>query len=93
MIRVHLNLTETANPAMGIGQYARNIAEGLWRLGRYEIDAVAHRVDVCGLPFKVRRGFFPRRYFFDRQKWHRWCPLSYNAMVGDFRSDVFAAQK
>lgn len=88
MKRLHLSLQEAAYPQAGGGQYAWQIATGLWRLGRYKIDAVAHRVDVNGLPFKVRRGFFPRRYFYGSLPWHKWCPLSYNAMVGDFRSDI-----
>lgn len=88
MRRIHLNLHEAANAYMGIGQYEHNIAEALWRTGRYFIDAVAHRVNVTTLPFKVRRVFFPKRYFFDWQKWHRICPLSYNTLAGDFRSDV-----
>lgn len=86
--RIHLNLSEAANAYMGIGQFERNIATALWRLDRYSIDAVAHRVNVSMLPFEVRRGFFPKHFFFDWKKWHRFCPLTYNTMVGDFRSDV-----
>ena len=41
-----------------------------------------------GLPFLVRRGFFPRRFFFGSRQWHKWCPFSYNTLVGDFWSDV-----
>ena len=48
MKRIHLNLTEAGNAYMGIGQYERNMAEALWRTGRYSIDAVAHRVSVGG---------------------------------------------
>ncbi len=88
MKRLHLNLQEAAYPQAGFGQFEWHIATGLWRLGRYRIDAVAHRMNVTSLPFPVRRGFFPRRFFFGSRTWHRWCPFSYNAMVGDFWSDV-----
>lgn len=86
--RIHLNLTEAANAYMGIGQYERNIAEALWRTGQYSIDAVSNRTKVVGLPFNVRRNLLPARYFFDVHKWHRFCPFSYNTLVGDFRSEV-----
>ncbi len=88
MKRLHLNLHEASSPETGFGQYEWHIASGLWQLGRYRIDAVAHRINVKGLPFSVRRGFFPKRFFFGSHQWHKWCPFSYNAMVGDFRSDV-----
>ena len=88
MTRLHLNLHEASSPQAGFGQYEWHIATGLWRLGRYRIDAVAHRINVKGLPFKVRRGFFPKRFFFGSHRWHRWCPFSYNTLVGDFLSDV-----
>ena len=87
MTRLHLNLHEAAFPHVGAGQFEWQIATGLWRLGRYKIDAVAHRKNVKA-PFKVRRGFFPRHYFFASLPWHRWCPFSYNTLVGDFWSDV-----
>ncbi len=88
MKKLHLNLHEASSPETGFGQFEWHIASGLWRLGRYRIDAVAHRITVKGLPFSVRRGFFPRRFFFGSHLWHRWCPLSYNTLVWDFWSDV-----
>ena len=88
MKRLHMCLDLTSHPQVGGGQFAWQIASGLWCLGKYEIDGVAHREDVHTLPFKVRRGFFPKRYFYNRQPWHRFCPFTYNTLVGDFRSDV-----
>ena len=86
--RLHLNLHEAFFPQAGFGQFEWQIARGLWHLGRYEMDAVAHRINVTDLPFPVRRGFFPRRFLFGSHPWHKWCPFSYNTLVGDFWSDV-----
>ncbi len=88
MKRLHLNIQQSMNPQTGGGQFEWQIATGLWRLGRYKIDAVAHRKNVTVLPFTVRRSFFPPRFFFGSCSWHRWCPFSYNTLVRDFWSDV-----
>lgn len=83
-----LNLQEASRPESGISQHEMHLARGLAETGRYKLKGVAHRVKVTGFPFPVRRSPVPYRYCFERGCFQKWCPFSYNTVVGDFSSDV-----
>lgn len=88
MKRILVNLQEAIRPESGISQHERHLVMGLAATGKYELQGIAHRLDVKGFPFPVRRSPLPYRYCFEQGRFQKWCPFSYNTVVGDFRSDV-----
>lgn len=86
--RVLVNLQEASRPESGVSQHERHLVMGLAATGKYELQGVSHRLDIKGFPFPVRRSPVPYRYCFERGWFQKWCPFSYNTVVGDFRSDV-----
>lgn len=86
---INLCLYELSNwRQYGIGHYQYNIALGLHALNKYDIRGVTFRNKIERMPFKVIHHFLPYRYFFDSKTIASLCPIPYNWLCGDFKSDV-----
>lgn len=89
--QVLLNLQEACHwEGAGIGQYEQHMVRALARMDKYDLKGVYHRTNIEGepFPFPTKRSNLPWTRLF-RDGWEtRYCPFSYNTLVGDHVSDV-----